>query len=394
LSETSGRGERIFTPQFTLCFVAHGLQAVAFNLYLPFPKRLNELGASDVVIGAAASLTGLAAVLARPSIGRAMDRAGRRATILVGGALHVVATALYLGIDRVGALLVFTRFLHGIAEAMLFSALFTFAADYVPARRRTQGLALFGVSGMLPIGIGPTLANWLIAQRGWPWVFATAVALALVSLALSFRLRDAPRARVAAGPGASMAGVLAQRELRPIWFLGAAFATVLTAFFVFVPRFAQDTGIGSDATFFQTYMLAALILRIAFGWVPDRIGPHRALAPALLALVAGLVVMARASAASDVALAGFLCGLGHGYAFPILSGLVVSRVSDDARGTALAIFTGLFDLGMLVGSPAFGALVEWQGFAVLYACGAVALATALAIFTRWDARARHPAREA
>jgi MFS family permease len=387
LSETSARGERIFTAQFTLCFVAHGLQAIAFNLFLPLPKRLNELGANDVVIGAAASLTGLAAVLARPSIGRAMDRAGRRATILAGGALHVVATALYLGIDRIGPLLVFTRFLHGIAEAMLFSALFTFAADYVPARRRTQGLALFGVSGMLPIGVGPTAANWLIAQHGWPWVFATAVALAGVSLALSFRLRDAPRARIAAGPSASMGDVLAQRELRPIWFLGAAFATVLTAFFVFVPRFAQDTGIGSDATFFQTYMLAALILRIAFGWVPDRIGPHRALTPALLSLVAGLVVMARASAASDVALAGFLCGLGHGYAFPILSGLVVNRVSEDARGTALAIFTGLFDLGMLVGSSAFGALVEWQGFPVLYACSAGALATALAIFTRWDARA-------
>ncbi len=386
MPDPAPRDDRIFTRQFVLCFVAHGLQAIAFNLYLPFPKRLNELGANDFVIGAAASLTGLAAVLARPAIGRAMDVAGRRATVLVGGALHVVATALYLGIDRVGPLLAGTRFLHGIAEAMLFSALFTFAADYVPARKRTQGLALFGVSGMLPIGIGPTAANWLIAHHGWPSVFITACALAAVSLALSFALRDAPRDRVASGPSASMQAVIGQRELRPIWFLGAAFATVLTAFFVFVPRFAQDTGIGSDASFFQMYMLAALILRIAFGWVPDRIGPHRALTPALLALVVGLVVMARASAAHDVALAGFLCGLGHGYAFPILSGMVVNRVSDQSRGTALAIFTGLFDLGMLVGSMSFGALVEWQGFAVLYACGAVALASALAVFVRWDAR--------
>ncbi|HEY8120165.1 MAG TPA: MFS transporter [Myxococcota bacterium] len=387
MAEERPGAERIFTPQFVLCFVAHGLQAIAFNLYLPFPKRLNELGANDVVIGAAASLTGLAAVLARPAIGRAMDRAGRRWTILVGGALHVVATALYLGIDRVGPLLAATRLLHGIAEAMLFSALFTFAADYVPARKRTQGLALFGVSGMLPIGIGPTAADWLIANRGWPWVFVTASALAAISLALSLGLRDAPRARIASDAArVTMLEVLGQRELRPIWFLGGAFATVLTAFFVFVPRFAQDTGIGSDAVFFQMYMLAALILRIAFGWVPDRIGPHRALTPALLALVAGLVVMARASAPHDVALAGFLCGLGHGYAFPILSGMVVNRVSDDARGSALAIFTGLFDLGMLIGSSAFGALVEWRGFAVLYAFGAIVLGSALAVFTRWDRR--------
>jgi MFS family permease len=378
--------ERIFTRPFVLCFVAHGLQSVAFNLFLPFPKRLNELGANDFVIGAAASLTGLAAVIARPSIGRAMDASGRRAVIVGGGALHVLATLLYLAIDSVGALLAATRLLHGVAEAMLFSALFTFAADYVPARRRTQGLALFGVSGMLPIGIGPTLANWLVANSGWPSVFVTAASLAAISLALSFALRDAPRARIAAGAAPTMMAVLRRRELAPIWFLGATFATVLTAFFVFVPRFAQDTGIGSDAAFFQMYMLAALILRIAFGWVPDRIGPHRALTPALLALVVGLVVMARANAPHDVALAGFLCGLGHGYAFPILSGMVVNRVGDDARGTALAIFTGLFDLGMLVGSSAFGAIVEWTSFTVLYALGAALLASALAAFSRWDAR--------
>jgi len=386
VSEPTPRAERLLTAQFALCFVAHGLQAIAFNLYLPFPKRLNELGASDFVIGAAASLTGLAAVLARPAIGRAMDRSGRRATILLGGALHIVATAAYLAIDRVGPVLVATRLLHGIAEAMLFSALFTFAADYVPARRRTQGLALFGVSGMLPIGIGPTAANWLVAHSGWPAVFLSASALAGISLALSGWLRDAPRTRLASAPAPSMREVLGRRELAPIWFLGAAFATVLTAFFVFVPRFVQDTGVGSDSQFFRMYMLAAVLLRVAFGWVPDRIGPHRALTPALLALVVGLVVMARASSGADVALAGFLCGLGHGYAFPILSGMVVNRVGDDARGTGLAIFTGLFDLGMLVGSAAFGALVEWRGFVVLYGFGAAVLAAALAVFARWDAR--------
>ena len=386
MSEPTPRAERLLTAQFALCFVAHGLQSIAFNLYLPFPKRLNDLGANDFVIGAAASLTGLAAVLARPAIGRAMDRSGRRQTILLGGALHVLATAAYLAIDRVGPVLVVTRLLHGIAEAMLFAALFTFAADYVPARRRTQGLALFGVSGMLPIGIGPTAANWLVDVSGWPAVFLTASGLAGISLVLSWWLRDAPRERLASGAAPSMREVLWRRELVPIWFLGAVFATVLTAFFVFVPRFAQDTGIGSDSQFFRMYMLAAVILRVAFGWVPDRIGPHRALTPALLALVVGLVVMAKADSASDVALAGFLCGLGHGYAFPILSGMVVNRVGDDARGTGLAIFTGLFDLGLLVGSGAFGALVEWQGFVVLYGFGALLLASALALFVRWDAR--------
>ncbi len=380
------RADRILTPQFALCFVAHGLQAIAFNLYVPFPKRLNELGASDAVVGAMMSLTGLAAVLVRPPLGRAMDRLGRRTPILVGGVLHVIATALYLNVDRVGAVLVTTRLLHGVAEALLFSALFTFAADYVPASRRTQGLALFGVSGMLPIAIGSGLGDWLAVHHGWSRVFLTASALAALSLALSLGLRDAPRQRVATGASPGMRSVLRQRELAPIWALGAVFATVLTAFFVFVPRFVQDTGTGSVLRFMGSYSTAALILRIGFGWLPDRVGPRRALVPALGALIVGLLVMAQAASARDVMIAGFLCGLGHGYAFPILSGMVVNRVSDDSRGSALAIFTGLFDLGLLIGGPAFGAIVERAGFAALYALAALAMVIALAIFVRWDAR--------
>ena len=378
---------RILTPQFALCFVAHGLQAIAFNLFLPFPQYLNRIGAGDAMIGTVMSLTGLAAVAARPQIGRAMDRRGRRPTILLGGALHVVATALYTQIDRVGPLLAATRLLHGVAEAMLFSALFTFAADYVPARRRTQGLALFGVSGMLPIAVGGGLGDYLSAHVSWRALFLTASAIAALSLVLSFGLRDAARERVASGASTGVRAVLGQRDLAPIWFLGAVFATVLTAFFVFVPRFVQDSSIGSVSLFFCCYSGPALILRIGFGWLPDRIGPHRALLPALVALVIGLAVMARATAARDVAIAGFLCGLGHGYAFPILSGMVVNRVSDAARGSALAVFTGLFDLGLLLGSPLFGALVERAGFGVLYAFAGIALSAALAVFSRWDARA-------
>ncbi len=378
--------ERIASPQFLLCFAAHGLQAIAFNLFLPLPKYLFQLGANDALIGTMMSLTGLAAVAVRPPLGRAMNRSGRRGVILVGGVLHVLATTAYLSVDRVGALLAGVRLLHGVAEAMLFSALFTFAADYVPAARRTQGLALFGVSGMLPIAVGAGLGDRISQQYGWPWLFVTATAVALSSLALSLGLRDAPRPRVATGPEATMVATLRQRELAPIWFLGAVFAVVLTAFFIFVPRFVQDTGIGSVSLFFGCYSGAALVLRIGFGWLPDRVGAHRTLVPALLALIAGLCVMMRAQTGSHVALAGLLCGLGHGYAFPILSSLVVSRVSDEARGTALAIFTGLFDFGLLLGGRSFGTLVERAGFPTLYGFAAVLLAAALALFVRWDAR--------
>ena len=57
-------------------------------------------------------------------------------------------------VEALGPWIYTVRVLHGFAEAMLFTALFTYAADHVPRSRRTQGLAFFGVSGILPMALG------------------------------------------------------------------------------------------------------------------------------------------------------------------------------------------------------------------------------------------------
>ena len=60
-------------------------------------------------------------------------------------------------------------------------------------------------------------------------------------------------------------------------------------------------------------------------------GPKRVLLPALAALATGFAVLAVADQARDVWIAGVLCGLGHGFTFPILFGMVVTRTRDADR---------------------------------------------------------------
>ena len=106
-------------------------------------------------------------------------------------------------------------------------------------------------------------------------------------------------------------------------------------------------------------------------------------------LTLGFVMLALAADPTDVAVAGALCGAGHGYTFPILFGMVVTRARDAERGAAMSIFTALFDAGVLVGGPLFGwtygqrlllAIPSWGLFAelthyaLLYAVGALILA--------------------
>src|SRR5688572_7087133 len=246
---------------------------------------------------------------------------------------------------------------------------------------------------MLPISIGGWLGGWLLPARGFSVLFGPATALAAGSFGLALAMREAPRPSFPRSGSVGTRAALVQRELGPLWLLGAVFSIVLTAFFVFIKRFVDETGIGSVGSFFSAYTGAALTLRIFFGWLPDRIGQKRVLGPALAALTLGFVVMAGAETQQALLIAGVLCGIGHGFTFPILFALVVSRTPESNRGSTLALFTALFDLGVLIGGPSFGFVIERFGFAAMYAAGGVGLGLGTLAFFLFDAavaRRRRP----
>ena len=116
----------------------------------------------------------LGAILAWPLVGRAMDARGRRVVILSGAVLFLAVAGLYLSIDALGPRIHAIRLLDGVAGIMWYSALFTYAADLVPAERRTQGLALFGVSGLVPIGLAAYSGDVILAAATYRELFLVA----------------------------------------------------------------------------------------------------------------------------------------------------------------------------------------------------------------------------
>jgi MFS family permease len=362
--------------------LANFLHGLSFNLYLHLPGFLQRLGAGELTIGVIFAVTAGTAVAARPLMGSLMDRRGVRALVLAGGALNTAVCALYLTVTGLGPWLYLVRILHGVAEAAMFVSLFAFAAEIVPAARRIEGLALFGASGMLPIGLGGLLGDVLLGPTGYRGLFVIATALALAALLLSMPLRDPPRE-----PGPPPRGITAavtQRDLVPLWLAGAGFATSLAAHFTFLKTFVLATGSGSVGLFFSAYSGAAVALRVGFGWIPERVGPKCALFPAMASMALGQCLLAVGSGAAAVGAAGVLCGLGHGFAFPIILALVVTRARPSERGAAMAIYTALFDAGTLVGGPLLGAVISAAGYGAMFTTAAGLVAAAMAVLAVWD----------
>lgn len=379
----------LLTRPFVLAFVAHFLFCLAYNLYLHLPGFLKLAGISEAEIGLLVGVTAATAILARPLIGRAMDLGGRRPVILGGNALATVACALFLTVHGGGPWTYVVRVLQGLAEAMLFASLFAFVADIVPASRRIEGIGLFGVSGMLPIALGGLLGDAILARADYRALFLVSALLSGAALVCSLPLVEPRRVADAShAPPRGFAAALAQPDLLPLWLAGLAFALSIAGPFTFLKTYVMERGAGSVGGFFGPYAMAAVLVRVGLGTLPERIGPKRVLFPAFGVLIAGLVLLAAGASGPGMALAGVLCGVGHGYAFPILLGLVVARARSSERGAALSIFTAVFDGGYLVGAPLLGTIIQAAGYPSMFAAAALLLATGASLFGLWDRSAR------
>lgn len=378
--------EPLVTRDFSLAWLGSFFQGVSWTLFIHLPGFLEDLGASETEIGLIFAVAAVAALAVRPLVGLALDRVGRKPVLHFGNVVSTGSILLYLTISSLGPSVYLIRILHGIGLATLFSAFFTYGADVVPESRRTQGFALFGVSGLLPLAVAGVLGDYVLRVAGFDELFLTAGVCAFLALVLAIPL---PERRPDVREGHVRRGFLSMigwRSLRPVWLMAGGFAFVLTAYFTFLRTFVDETGVGSVGLFFAVYGAAAVVLRIGFGWVPDRFGPKNVLYPAMGCLGLGFVVLAGAGGNAAIAVAGLLCGIGHGYGFPILSGITVDRAPDEDRGSAISLFTALFDLGILIAGPSLGLIITTFGYSEMFLVSAVIIAAVTAGFGVWDGR--------
>ena len=374
--------DALFTRRFWLACAMHFAGGMAASFYILFPLFVRSLGGTEVAMGLYAGLSGAAAVAARVPVGKWLDTRGRRRVLVAAGALSVAAWLSFVSISSIGMASATLVLVYGFAGGALFAGYFTYASDIVPMHRRSEGFGMFGIWGMLPNGLGPWLGERLIAGYGFHAYFGVAALFAFTALCISTRLPETVHGphtvANAAEPPAS--GTFPGRELLFLLATTFMFGVAMESLFVFLAPFAYGHGHGNVGFFFMTYAWTAVAVRVISGRLPDRIGLRRVLVPALLVYACGVLWVPHASTTALVAI-GMLCGIGHGYAFPILNALAVEQVSAAYRGRAVSWLTAMFDLGNTLANPALGAVAHWAGYTAMFSTSGVALL--LAVVAVW-----------
>jgi MFS family permease len=363
------------------------LTALAFFVYIGMLIPLVQLfiagplGAGEFGIGLTVACFAVAAIVARPLIGRAADRYGRRIVITSGAVLAGVCGALSGQVDQLWMLLGLRAF-TGVGEAAVFVGAATLIADLSPRDRRAEGASYFSVAVFGGIGLGPVLGEWLLDDTEFGRAFFVAGLFAGLAAVISLfaparvvthddfiapddEARPAGLARWI-HPGAVMPGLVLACGV-------AAFA----AFGAFLPEYSRSVGLGSSGGLFAVYALMSLLVRVFGAKLPERLGPRRAVTLALSNIMAGLAILALIPEVPALWAASVFMGLGVAFNYPSLMALTVNRASDRDRAMVVSSLTMFFEVGSAVGGLVIGALAQMVGKQYGFLGGVVSCALGL-----------------
>jgi predicted MFS family arabinose efflux permease len=171
-----------------------------------------------------------------------------------------------------------------------------------------------------------------------------------------------------------------------LWLATLALSIGMETIFTFTRTFVADRGVGTTGLFFGVYGVSAAAMRILGGSRYDRIPQRPLLVIGLGSYALGLALLAVTMSIPVMAGAAVAVGLSHGAVFPILSSQVVGRARTAERGSAMSIFTSIFDIALLLAAPAVGFLIDGFDYRVAFGVVSVILAVGAGVYAWWDRR--------
>lgn len=384
-----------------------------YSLLAPLPRYLGQMGMADWQIGLVLGAFGAASLLGRPLAGLATDRLGPRRVLLAGAGGLLLGAALVPLFSGVAA-----QFGLRVLQAAGYVAFTTAGTALViamtPPELRGQRLAIFGAAANVAIALIPAAMSALLADAPLWAAFPAAGGFALAAGLLALRLGGAAIAgnlpqdqtkdqrpstndhdqlvvgrsslvRSQAGTHrvvlTNLAGLAIPRRL---WLpmlaaglQGAGFA----AFFQFAPMLVERRPVIAIGALYTVYGAGIILTRVVGGRLIDRLGVRRSVALAAALMALGLGVAAVGTTAPPIVLAALLIAAGSGIFHPALIAHHAA-LWPDAPGRATAAFYVGFDLGIGLGSWAFGLALQLGGLAALYGLAALLVGLTLPLAPR------------
>jgi MFS family permease len=374
--------DRLFTPRFlVMCGFSFTVFFSVFELIPTTAFRIRELGAGTAASGLFVGCLTFSSALSAPFTGAIADRIGRKRTLL--GASTVIGV-LTLGYAITSTYLVMLAIVivHGVFWSALLSASAAHLTTLVPAGRRAEGLAYWGLSSVFATAAAPPLAFWLMQRGGWTWVCLSCCMLNVLMAAIALTLHEPA---IEQRPVSSRTGMLEWRVLAlavTLFLYTFGYGGITT----FSAVYAEAIGVVPKSIYLTTLGVVMLLTRPFSGRLADRLGYKVVLVPSLGLIAIGLVLLTLADSIAALMISASFFGLGFGTAYPVFVAYVMRDITEFRRGAAFGAVLAAFDSGIGAGSIAVGWLIQRFGFSTAFGTAAALSILALPYFLLIDGR--------
>lgn len=374
MAEPESDADRLVTPAFVALTLSGLAYFTAIGLLIPvlplFATR--ELAVGAVAVGIAVGALQITALVLRPAAGRAADRWGRRALMVLGAILLALGLLAHIAVSDYWLLLLL-RVLLGVADAMFLVASMAALGDLAPESRRGEALSYSSLGLYLGIAFGPVLGEYLLSVGGFDLVWVGASVLALLSALLASQLPALPGPQASErGSGLVFKGVVGPSLAFLAGLVGAA------GFLGFAALYARDIGMDGAGGVLFAYGVTVVVVRLALAKLTDAVPAYSLSAGSLIVCGLGLLAIGLVSKPVGMYLGAILLAVGISFLTPAFYRVLMARVARSKRGAAAATFTVLIDFGIGGGPILYGLIARPFGLSAAFAfSAAIALVAGL-----------------
>lgn len=346
-----------------------------------------HLGASAYIMGLLTGLFFGVALSMRPVAGPVITIFDKRKLMILVFAIGGVANFGYALFDNISAFVVF-RLIHGLQYALVGTLTMTLAGDNLPKDKMASGMGIFGLSSSIGMAIGPTIGISVLnfgthiknESFGFTCVFLFAMLILIIGIIPSYILTADIKTKEEIGSTGEWYKNIASIHATPMAIV--IFFTFIgwSLYNVYIVEFANELGISGISAFYAVLALVLLISRPASGWLTDRFGLAKILAPALLLFAVSFIIIGSGESIGTMLAGAAIAAVGFGSFQPALNSMCILSETALKRGVASnTLFIGI-DLGLFIG-PILGSIVyEMYNYATMFRSASLMIFIALIVF--------------
>ena len=367
---SSENAEQLWNKSFILClannlflFVFYFAQTTILPIYI-----LNELHGTLAQAGLAMTLFMASSIAVRPFSGLIIEKFGRKKTLYISEVLFCLFSFAYLFADNLTILLVI-RFLHGIWFSILTTVTVPIANDFIPTKRKGEGMGYFVMSINLGVVLGPLIGLTLIQPFAYTTVAGILAAIICLGFIFCFMIpiQAETKSVITQVKRRLTLHDFVEKKALPVSIMAMLVSFSYASIMSFISTFAESKNLLPYASlFFVVFAISMMSLRPITGKIYDRKGANYVVYPAIALFSIGLIILSQINSVAGLMIAAIFIGIGFGSAQPCLQTLSIQRSAKDRIGHATSTFFTCYDLGIALGSILLGLVIAQQSYSFAY----------------------------